>query len=71
MMKHHGFTLLFTGEAMGWLRTVRPGSVIGPGPQQQFLCDKEPLMLRAADNSAGGGRRRRVQSVGWCRCSGW
>ena len=44
MMKHHGFT---AREAIGWLRIVRPGSVIGP--QQQFLCDKEPLMRRAAD----------------------
>ena len=38
MMKHHGFT---AREAMGWLRIVRPGSVIGP--QEQFLCDKEAL----------------------------
>ena len=33
MMKHHGFT---AREAMGWLRIVRPGSVIGD--QQDFLC---------------------------------
>jgi cell division cycle 14 len=33
MMKHHGFT---AREAMGWLRIVRPGSVIGD--QQRFLC---------------------------------
>ena len=39
MMKHHGFT---AREAMGWLRIVRPGSVIGD--QQQFLCDMEALM---------------------------
>ena len=42
IMKHHGFT---AREAMGWLRIVRPGSVIGA--QQQYLCDKEPLMRRA------------------------
>ncbi len=36
MMKHHGFT---AREAIGWLRIVRPGSVIGQ--QQQFLCDVE------------------------------
>jgi cell division cycle 14 len=43
MMKHHGFT---AREAMGWLRIMRPGSVIGR--QQQFLCDMEPRMRRAA-----------------------
>ena len=43
MMKHHGFT---AREAMGWLRIVRPGSVIGP--QQQFLCEREALMRRSA-----------------------
>ena len=43
MMQHHGFT---AREAMGWLRIVRPGSVIGP--QQQFLCAREALMHRSA-----------------------
>ena len=43
MMKHHGFT---AREAIGWLRIVRPGSVIGP--QQQFLCEREALMRRSA-----------------------
>jgi cell division cycle 14 len=33
MMKHYGFT---AREAMGWLRIMRPGSVIGE--QQHFLC---------------------------------
>ena len=42
MMKHHGFS---AREAMGWLRIVRPGSVIGQ--QQQFLCRIE----RAAADS--------------------
>jgi cell division cycle 14 len=42
MMKHYGFT---AREAMGWLRIVRPGSVIGP--QQQFLCEREGLMRRS------------------------
>ena len=42
MMKHHGFA---AREAIGWLRIVRPGSVIGP--QQQFLCDSEARMRRA------------------------
>jgi cell division cycle 14 len=43
MMKHHGFT---AREAMGWLRIVRPGSVIGE--QQDFLCAREALMLRSS-----------------------
>ena len=43
IMKHHGFTAL---EAMGWLRIVRPGSVIGE--QQTFLCAREPLMHRSS-----------------------
>ena len=36
MMAHHGFT---ARAAMGWLRIVRPGSVIGD--QQAFLCSVE------------------------------
>ncbi len=37
MMKHHG---LRADQCIGWLRIVRPGSVIGP--QQAFLkaCEK-------------------------------
>ena len=52
MMKHHGFT---ARGAMGWLRVVRPGSVIGP--QQRYLCDSEALMRRAGDafRLRGGG----------------
>ena len=39
LMKHAGFG---ADEAMGWLRIVRPGSVIGP--QQEFLraCEGRP-----------------------------
>jgi cell division cycle 14 len=55
MMKHHGFT---AREAMGWLRIVRPGSVIGP--QQQFLCDKEAIMRRASQHA----RRRPASASG-------
>ena len=33
LMRRHGFT---AREAMGWLRIMRPGSVIGE--QQQYLC---------------------------------
>jgi cell division cycle 14 len=57
MMKHHGFT---AREAMGWLRIVRPGSVIGQ--QQQFLCDKEALMHQCGEGfkRRGGGNRAPV-----------
>ncbi len=44
MMKHHGFS---ARAAMGWLRVVRPGSVIGA--QQQYLCDSEPAIRAAGD----------------------
>ena len=44
LMKHHSFTAL---EAMGWLRLVRPGSVIGP--QQHFLVERESAMHRAGE----------------------
>jgi hypothetical protein len=54
-MKHHGFT---AREAMGWLRIVRPGSVIGQ--QQQFLCDKEELMHQCGDAFRRRGGSRRV-----------
>ncbi|MFN9906448.1 MAG: dual specificity protein phosphatase family protein, partial [bacterium] len=42
MMKNYGFT---ARSAMGWLRIVRPGSVIGD--QQRFLCAREALMRRS------------------------
>ncbi len=50
MMKHHGFT---AREAMGWLRIVRPGSVIAE--QQDYLCAAEPAIRRA-----GAAHRRRA-----------
>jgi cell division cycle 14 len=40
LMATHGFA---AREAMGWLRIVRPGSVIGD--QQHFLCDIEDIHL--------------------------
>jgi hypothetical protein len=43
MMRTHGFT---AREAMGWLRIMRPGSVIGE--QQQYLCDVERRLSAAA-----------------------
>jgi cell division cycle 14 len=42
LMAAHGFT---AREAMGWLRIVRPGSVIGE--QQRFLCELERMLRRA------------------------
>ena len=51
MMKHHSFT---AREAMGWLRVMRPGSVIGP--QQHFLVAMESgLPSRRADQAAPRG----------------
>jgi protein-tyrosine phosphatase len=44
LMKHRGFT---ARAAMGWLRVVRPGSVIGQ--QQQYLCEMEAAMKRAGE----------------------
>ena len=47
MMKHHGFG---AREAMGWLRVMRPGCVIGE--QQEFLCQVE-RSLRLGRSGAG------------------
>jgi hypothetical protein len=41
LMKSYGLT---ARQAMGWLRIVRPGSVIGE--QQRYLCDMEPAIAR-------------------------
>jgi cell division cycle 14 len=41
LIKSHGFT---ARQAIGWLRIVRPGSVIGE--QQQYLCAIEPALAR-------------------------
>ena len=59
LMKHHGFS---AREAMGWLRVVRPGSVIGE--QQRFLCRSEPLMRRAAEATPHRGAHPRPPSDG-------
>jgi len=48
-MKHFGMT---AEECMGWIRIVRPGSVIGP--QQQFLHRVEHLYRKGAEGSSGG-----------------
>lgn len=44
MMKHYRIT---AEEVIGWLRIVRPGSVIGP--QQQYLKDMQQRMWRDGD----------------------
>ena len=59
MMKHHGFT---AREAMGWLRIMRPGSVIGE--QQHYLCAVEVAMLGDGDVTLAGGLGSRSQSTG-------
>ena len=42
LMRKYEFT---AREAMGWLRIMRPGSVIGE--QQRYLCDVEKIMCNA------------------------
>jgi cell division cycle 14 len=56
MMKHHDFT---AREAMGWLRIVRPGSVIGS--QQEFLCAKEAVLRRAGEVFRQNGPQYRLE----------
>jgi cell division cycle 14 len=51
LMRRRGFT---AREAMGWLRIMRPGSVIGE--QQRFLCDSE-APAAAAPGKADAGHR--------------
>lgn len=43
-MKHFAFP---ARAFIGWNRICRPGSILGP--QQQFLCDIEPLMLQLGE----------------------
>jgi cell division cycle 14 len=60
LMRRFRFT---AREAMGWLRVVRPGSVIGD--QQAYLCDVEAAIAAAADPDAphaGAGVVRRPPS---------
>ena len=63
MMRRHGFG---AREAMGWLRVMRPGSVIGE--QQQYLCAVEAAAHAgpAASGRAGASRTglTRTQSAG-------
>jgi cell division cycle 14 len=54
LMRAHGFT---AREAMGWLRIVRPGSVIGE--QQHYLCTAERGVWRESSPSDSDAGRRR------------
>ncbi len=40
-MKHYGFP---AADFIGWIRLMRPGSVLGP--QQNFLLEKQAAKLR-------------------------
>ncbi len=55
MMRSLGFG---AREAIGWLRIMRPGSVIGP--QQHFLCAVEARPLLAAALGVLDGKREPV-----------
>ena len=57
LMRREGFS---AREAMGWLRIMRPGSVIGE--QQRDLCETEAPMRRGGLVAAGGGRITRTRS---------
>ena len=61
MMRSHGFT---AREAMGWLRIMRPGSVIGE--QQQYLCSVvgqgETAGVAPGDGPGDGRGDRRAES---------
>jgi hypothetical protein len=59
LMRSHGFG---AREAMGWLRIMRPGSVIGV--QQRFLCEIEPLLPEALEIMRAAAANSR--SPGFC-----
>ena len=58
LMRSRGFT---AREAMGWLRIMRPGSVIGA--QQRFLCaaEDELVLARLSRRSSCGRRGQRAK----------
>ena len=58
MMRRFKFT---AREAIGWLRVMRPGSVIGP--QQQFLCAVEARPSLAAELGIHGGTRELTRAT--------
>ena len=58
LMRRHGFS---GREAMGWLRIMRPGSVIGE--QQHYLCAVEAAILGGKDITGAVGLFSRSQSA--------
>jgi cell division cycle 14 len=56
-MKHFRFP---ARAWIGWNRIVRPGSVLGP--QQQFLCEMEPLMFAMSPTAVNEGVANHVLS---------
>ena len=50
LMRSCGFS---AREAMGWLRIMRPGSVIGE--QQHYLCAVDAALQAARRRASGGG----------------
>ena len=64
LMRSHGFG---AREAMGWLRIMRPGSVIGV--QQRFLCEIEPLLPEALEIMRAAAANSRSPGVCECRPS--
>jgi cell division cycle 14 len=58
MMRHHGFT---ARAAMGWLRIMRPGSVIGE--QQDYLCSVDRAVVSAARRPAGSFSARSIPAL--------
>ena len=58
MMRSLGFS---AREAMGWLRIMRPGSVIGE--QQQFLCEVELAMSGGGCMAVNAGTIARARSL--------
>jgi len=64
LMRYHGFT---AREAMGWLRIMRPGSVMGE--QQRFLCSLEAPSAEIAPSASplprAGSGPTRLDEEGW------
>jgi cell division cycle 14 len=61
LMRAHGFT---AREAMGWVRIMRPGSVVGE--QQHFLCDVGDALIRLRQR-AGRGKLAAAAAAGRAR----
>ena len=67
LMRSHGFT---AREAMGWLRIMRPGSVIGE--QQHYLCRVEASGSLSRSRGPGSAALRRGPVPFWAgAAAGW